>query len=852
MGAPGGATPQINIPDWFGILDESAASSRSYITIKDLNISGAGGTSSGGAELLIEGKFITIDNVEMTSPRNMMIAAFRAASGSQGIDHIVIKNSRLHGQAADGNGYCIYLTANDVTIERNECYDVRGGFMQVYESSSNASGFTRSDRAIIRYNYMHDVLLPDPSTGINSCFGIAIDGLDDQVYGNIIVDTNGVCNKGIMHGFKSGGNNNKIFNNLVTRFGRGVSMNSFVLNTGHVVANNHLVGNGTNQCDARGNDAQGGCTQTSTAEVTFTTNRTTGVIGDCVTSYTDPRPIAGSSCINQGTAQAGFSYNGSAPDQGPWESFGFSSASIDTNTMDVTLGMNVASFSPVLPSSGQTTWTVACSGSNCGTPVVSSAVRLSGTDSVVRLTITGIGGGGNCAVGQTWTVTYAVGTVTDSARIGGKTTFVQPMAAFATQGVTEVCTGSGTTPPAGPYIKYALDENTGTTATDTGSAGLNGTLAGGPTWASGKAGGTDYGVLFAGTNDESITMGYGSGVNPSTQSLSMCLGVLPTSASGQKIVFSTNTTGTNQRFYIGWVGGTWGIGIQSSGFSSGSEFPVVAEWTRVCIVANSGTDTATLYVNGAKGATAQAVKSYTSYTLANNFRIGNESSFSVNYCGCTVDSFVLYQSALSDQDVADDFSAWNASVPTPSGTFEQKTHKWQRLRKATNGSAVDLTVSGSTNGITVTLPVGAAFGLVLQIDCTVANCDPTGLRIYYNLNGGTFFAVPDTAGADGIAFYGSTTDPDIVSGTVTCCLTGALTTNDGSTQFTASAVPVFDIGLNASIVLRSVLKLSSSVTAGSTYCFKGYHQTDLVLNGGYTPSGGACVTVEALAIGVGF
>jgi hypothetical protein len=213
---------------------------------------------------------------------------------------------------------------------------------------------------------------------------------------------------------------------------------------------------------------------------------------------------------------------------------------------------------------------------------------------------------------------------------------------------------------------------------------------------------------------------------------------------------------------------------------------------------------------------------------------------------------VLYQSALTAQDVADDHTAWNASVPTPTGTFEQKTHKWQRLRKAANGSAVDLTVSGSTNGISITIPVGAAFALVTQIDCTVANCDPTGLKLYYNLNGAeTFFPVPDTAGADGIAFYGTAQDPDVVSGTVSCCLTGALTTNDGSTQFTASAVPNIDLAQNASFVRRSVLKLSSSVSVGAIYCLKEYHQTDIAMNT-YTPSGGACLTVEALSIGVGF
>jgi hypothetical protein len=53
-------------------------------------------------------------------------------------------------------------------------------------------------------------------------------------------------------------------------------------------------------------------------------------------------------------------------------------------------------------------------------------------------------------------------------------------------------------------------------------------------------------------------------------------------------------------------------------------------------------------------------------------------------------------------------------------------------------------------------------------------------------------------------------------------------------------------------VRRSVLKFSSDVTAGDSFCFKEYHQTDLALNGGYTPSAGACVSIVGMSMGVGF
>jgi hypothetical protein len=464
---------------------------------------------------------------------------------------------------------------------------------------------------------------------------------------------------------------------------------------------------------------------------------------------------------------------------------------------------------------------------------------------VIRLAISGITGDA-CAVGQTWTVTYAPGTVTDSALIGNQSTYVQPMSAFTTQGVTEVCTGSGTTPPSGGLtVSYTFADGSGTSVTDQSGTGNHGTLTGSqlPAWVA--AGG----ITFTSLVDHYVAVPEGNGDNPSSASRTFCWGGIPDATQTQKIVAGT-PNGTDQRFYVGWISGTWGIGIQTSGFTTGSEFPVVSELTHVCLRADSGTDTATLFVNGTKGTTSQAVKTYTSFTLSANMRIG-QGTFSVNYGGSTATYFKWWDAALTDQEIADDFTAWSAVSPTPTGTFEQKTHKWQRLRKTGAGAAEDFTISGVTNGITISVVIGGAVELVTQIDCTVADCDPSGLKLYYSKDGGTFLPVPDAAGSDGISFYGSTTDQDIVSGTVTCCLTGALTTNNGSTQFTASAVPVFDIAQNASIVRRSVLKLASTVTAGSTYCFKEYHQTDIAM-GTYTPSGGACLMVVALTSGVGF
>jgi hypothetical protein len=561
-----------------------------------------------------------------------------------------------------------------------------------------------------------------------------------------------------------------------------------------------------------------------------------------------------SAAINAGTAVTGITCNGTC-DIGAYETFGFSSASIDTNVMDVQLGMSVNT--PLLPSSGITGFTVSCSGSGCGAPVVADAALKAGTDSVVRLTISGITGNA-CAVGQTWTVSYSGGNVTDSANIGGT---YQPLLAFSGQSVTDVCTGSGTTPPSGGLeIHYKFDDGssgaTPTTAADEVDTD-DGTLTGGATWTTGHDGNA---VNFDLDTNDTVTVPYGSGVNPSTQSLSVCMGVLPdANAIGTNRNLFGSPIGTNQRFYLSWdsngVAATWGMGVQSSGSSSvtPTEFAVTAAWTRVCMVFNSSTDTATLWVNGVKGAVSGAsVKTYTSfYTLSGNVVIGTISGVSTSTAGAAIDEFKLYTAALTDQEVADDYAAWEPASPTPTGTYSQVGHQWQLVRKKVDLTAQDYGAASAT----VPVVVGGAISLVTQIDCTVANCDPSGLRLYYSCaacdTAGAWLPVPDVASGDGVSFFGNNADSDFVTGTVECCLSGALTENDGTTQLTASAVPIFDIGQDASFVRRSIIRFASSVTAGRTYCFKEYHQTDIAMDS-YTPSGGACVTISSMSAGVGF
>lgn len=542
--------------------------------------------------------------------------------------------------------------------------------------------------------------------------------------------------------------------------------------------------------------------------------------------------------IGAGLAVSGVLCNNTC-DIGAFESATFSSAVMDTNLLDVTVGMSTA-----VPIQGTSGFTVSCTGTNCGTPVVASAAKLAGTDSVVRLTVTGIGGTGNCDVAQTWTVSYSPGNFTDSANIGGS--LVQKTMPFSNQAVTEVCTGSGTTPPAsGLHVHYIFDEGTGTTVEDQAGGDDDGTFTGSPTWVTGKTGNA---VSIPTNSDSYVAVPFGSGIDPSSTSLSACMWVQPLAGSeaGEKIFFSS-TGGTNQRFYIGTTGTTWAIGIQSNALSA-TTLSVVAGWSRVCLVANSASDVATLYVNGTKG-TGEAAKAYTSYSLAANFKVGADASFDPSLRGNVIidDLKIWNATALTDQEVLDDYNSYGSNPPPPTGTIEQKTHRFHKPRRTSLGAVDDY----GANGASVVVMTGGVVAFTIQVDCTVADCASLGLRMLYSRNGGTFTNIPDVYGPDHIKFYGITPDPDIINTAVTCCLTGVLTANNGTTQMTSSAVPVFDLAENASIVQRYIVAVESSAVLGDTYCFKAYSQDGNTLNT-YTPSGGACFTVVGPATGRGF
>jgi hypothetical protein len=720
---------------------------------------------------------------------------------------------RIGGQRDHG----AYLSGNDTVVEDSWMHDNSSMGMQCF------SAVVEAQRCTVRRSKFNN----------NGDNGLVISGRDSQVYNNEVFDnaTNGITS----------GNNSvrtKYFNNLVyNNNNAGISVkgnNSEVKNNvvfGHLnevtVAAGITVTQSNNACAA--GDSCG-----TTGKLTI------AALTDCTVSTSNFTQKAGSLCINAGVANAGFLYNGSAPDIGAYETFTYASATINEAFLDVTLGMNLNV--PVQPTSAG--WSAACSGgANCGTPVVGAAAKLAGADSVVRLTLTGLGGGAVCEVGQTWTVSYnsATGATTDSALVPNTTN--QEATTFTTQAVTNACGAAPPAPPGTPLIIYTL-EDAAATADNTGSSGAtdDGTWSG--TYTPLSTGKNTFGVALTENTAGSLAIPHGNGLNPSTTALTVAFWVNVPSAitSANKRYFGVTHAGSD-RFYISTRESTWRLGIQASNDSTASNLAVTQGWNRVCLSSSSGTDIATLSVNGTVG-TGAAAKAFTSYTLPTDLILGSPFGAS-DAPGVTYDDFKLW---TTTESCADDWAAAEPPAPPSAIVLAQVAHQFHLLRQTAGGAVEDYRAQSAT----VNVVVGGALMLTTQTDATVAG-GSIAERLRYNVNGGAFAEVPDVMGSDGVAFYGSpaVTDIDILKGAVTSLLTGALTKIDGETQITADAVPVIPFTTNSSSPQRVVLRFDAAIVPGTTICFKRYTQQGVAYTT-YTPTAGACVVIVAMSAGMGF
>lgn len=150
----------------------------------------------------------------------------------------------------------------------------------------------------------------------------------------------------------------------------------------------------------------------------------------------------------------------------------------------------------------------------------------------------------------------------------------------------------------------------------------------------------------------SIEIPYGNGVNVSEFSVSMW--VKPNSVSGNPIFFASDN-GASQRLYLSIYGGKWDIGIQGSAWSTSlSQTIATTDWTYVTLIMND--NLAELYINGVFSMS----KSYTSYLLASDFRIGRHRTDSSTYqFNGSIDDVMIFDRALSESEVKSLYNAQN-------------------------------------------------------------------------------------------------------------------------------------------------------------------------------------------------
>lgn len=513
--------------------------------------------------------------------------------------------------------------------------------------------------------------------------------------------------------------------------------------------------------------------------------------------------------------------------------------SITANKIIGTFPINTATPIQNLSTAGVT---VGCTGSACpGSPAASSVTPIAGTDGQFEVIVSGISGNACEATNQTWTLSYnsGAGTWTANDNIGPFPGLHQKIFSFTGLAVTNLCTGSGPpAPPAGAYLEYLFTAGTGTTATNTGSFGASGnaTLNNGVAWIPGG------GIFMSGSNTQHLAIPYGSGVNPSTQDLTIgfLVDIQPGNESLSRTVFGA-PLGTDQRFYISTRLGAWAMGIQASSDSTISDLSVDVGPQHICLVVNSTTDTTTLYKNGQASMSAGGVKSFTSYALAGNFELGRLPTLT-NGPAAVYKNFELYRSVESCADL---YAATQAPPADPAGTFSQTAVQFEDVYRPSVGGGP--TILPSPNN-TKKVVKGGAVAMVAQVECD--DCDETAFRIEARDNGtGSWLQIPNTPTAANLYMWGAGGQEFLNNFLITSrVLENGCAAIAGGTVLTASQVPRVTLPANGCVMLRYLVRASPTAS--------GYTELRIAKEGGVAFTGsyvlGRIDITEPQGGGVGF
>ncbi|MGL5936039.1 MAG: right-handed parallel beta-helix repeat-containing protein [Cetobacterium sp.] len=436
----------------------------------------------------------------------------------------------------------------------------------------------------------------------------------------------------------------------------------------------------------------------------------------------------------------------------------------------------------------------------------------------------------------------AVASVPASATVLSGNTSVVAMVSGLTPGtvvITATLSGTATStitvvapppppPPSSPLIWYKFEND----VTDSSGNGNHGIRSGG-TFVAGKNGNgwkNDVGGI------SKVTSPWGDELNPTTQDFTIAVWInIPTGSTGVLAGLLGPSNGTNRRMVPATNTGTWRQ-VMQTGTTTASSIPVTGGWHHVCIRNDSSADRVTLWIDGVAG-TGGATKTYTSFTFLDNIKIGEPNDL-VQANGYIYDDFKVWTSL---QSCPDDFNAENPPPPPPtSGNLAVTATQFYGV-KTVSSSLLPL-ASANTS---VRVPQGGAFAQAFQLDCTVANCSPRSLRLFYSCvlcpSGGSAIAVPNQETEDGISFFGTADEAGVITGSQDVNLVGSYPNIGGATNSTADATPSIAMMQNNSSILRYVLQLSESAQVDWSYCFVVKDQTGQPLDG-HTTEPGTCIT----------
>lgn len=245
-------------------------------------------------------------------------------------------------------------------------------------------------------------------------------------------------------------------------------------------------------------------------------------------------------------------------------------------------------------------------------------------------------------------------------------------------------------------VSLNLDENSGTTASDSSENSNDGSVAGSPTWSGGS-------ITFDGSDDKIIISNSGSLNNsnhsyevwytmPSSGTWSSMSATLPrlidkipnSNASSTNILIDKTT----RKVWVFFAGSTWSsvtIGTQSGNSLIGSTALDYSTNYQITFVYNNTTSVGQIYVNGVLD--AQGITSGNYIPSTSNLTIGGRPDDNLRNITGTIHRVSVYGKALSSSEVTSNYT-------------EGKDYNYNSTPDPTAVSAAQSTVTASTNNVT--------------------------------------------------------------------------------------------------------------------------------------------------------